>query len=142
MPLGPAVPEWAALVRSLAALTERAAATNAFVTDAWGHLWCRAWSPDSPHEVLALARRVADSAAKPLERGGHLGRGAVDAQGAWYARSFAGVYIVLIVFDGAFDVALVRAALGESLPTIEALTLALPPPDGPETGAAAAELRG
>jgi hypothetical protein len=92
--------------------------------------------------VLALARTVVDRAVKPLVRGGRIDEGSFGDDGGWYARSFAGVYLVLIVFDRAFDQALVRAALVDALPTIEALTVALPSPDGPEAEAGAAKLRG
>lgn len=140
--LGPSVPEWAALVRALVALAERTGAQNAFVTDAWGHLWCRARAPERPERVLALARTVVDRAAKPLVRGGRIDEGAFGDDGGWYARSFAGVYLVLIVFDRAIDHELVRAALIDALPAIEALTLALPSPDGPGSASGAAKMRG
>jgi hypothetical protein len=138
--LGPAVPEWAALADALAALTARSGARNVFVVDAWGHLWCRARAHDDSDRVLALATTVLARAAKPLTRGGRLDVGHVGDDTAWYARSFAGVYVVLLVFDAAFDELAVRRSVIAALPEIEALTVALPPPGGPDASSGAAKL--
>ncbi len=141
--LGYGVEEWSALAAVLAALAERVGASNACVTDAWGHLWCRghALSPDEQNRVLALAREVVQRAPKPLPRGGRLEGGAFEDGSGWYARSFAGVYVVSMIFEGPFDEPSVRRALPDFLPRIEALTVALPPPDGPEATSGAAKQR-
>lgn len=139
MPLGPHVDEWRALAEVLAAVAERTGARNAFVVDAWGHLWCRARALGlhEQDEVLALARRALDRAARPLARGGRLDHTEIEEAGGWYARSFADVYAVLVAFDGPIDELAVRRVTRERLAEIEALTLALPPPEGPDATEAA-----
>ena len=49
------------------------------------------------------------------------------------ARSFAGIYLVVLVFDAPFDELRAERALGESLGRIERLVLALPPLNPPPT---------
>ena len=143
MALGYGVEEWSALATLLAALAQRVGASNACVTDAWGHLWCRghALSQEQQERVLALAREVVEVAPKPLPRGGRLDGGAFADGGGWYARSFAGVYVLLVIFEAPFDELSLRRALLGFLPRIEALTVALPPPDGPEATSGAAKQR-
>ncbi|MCC6873578.1 MAG: hypothetical protein IT378_04645 [Sandaracinaceae bacterium] len=134
MALGPAIAEWRALASVLAALAERVGASNACVTDAWGHLWCRGrpLSSEEQDRVLALARAIPERAPKPLPRGGRVDGGGIEQGQRWHARSFAGVYVALILFEHPFDELAVRRALQDLLPEIEALTIALPPPDGPD----------
>lgn len=143
MALGPHVAEWNALVAVLDELAERTGASNACVTDAWGHLWCRArpLTPLGRDRVLDLAREVVEHAPRSLARGGRIDRGADGAEGGWYARSFAGVYVALLVFDGRYDPLAVRRTVADLLPRIEASTLALPPPDGPTATSGAAKQR-
>ncbi len=57
------------------------------------------------------------------------------------AESFAGVYMVLLLFDAPFEAVDVSALVRHALPEIEALTVALPPPD-PTRMARVAGLRG
>lgn len=47
----------------------------------------------------------------------------------YVARSFAGIYLVVLVFDAPFDELRAERALTEALPKIERLVLALPPLD-------------
>lgn len=143
MPLGPANEEWNALASVLALLAERAGAANACVTDAWGNLWCRAraLSAAEQERVLALARHVVERTPTPLARGGRIDHTEHSEGGGHHARSFAGVYVVLLVFDGAIDELAVRRALRELLSQIEALTVALPPPDGPDATSGAGKRR-
>jgi hypothetical protein len=51
--------------------------------------------------------------------------------------SFAGVYVLLLWFAEAFSELAVRRAVHQALPAIEALTVALPPPDGLAVGSGA-----
>jgi hypothetical protein len=51
---------------------------------------------------------------------------------AYLAESFASIYVVVMFFDRAFDPFTTRTRLRAALPRIEALTLALPPPFGPD----------
>jgi hypothetical protein len=134
MALGHHVPEWASLSRALDEVASDAGARNAVVTDAWGHLWCRAapLSGEALDRVLALAARIAGEARPPLSRGGKIDRTRADGTELWVARSFAGVYVLIVLYDGAFAPARARAAIDAHLAAIEALTLALPSPDGPD----------
>lgn len=61
---------------------------------------------------------------------------------SYLGESFAGIYVLVVGFDGTFDPFRARARVREALPRIEALTLALPPPDGPAAGEGASKLRG
>jgi len=78
-------------------------------------------------------RAVAEVRALPatsmLHRGGHL---AYNLRGETYgvvARSFAAIYVLILVFDKVFDEIRAERALREGLPLIERLVLALPPMD-------------
>ncbi len=78
-------------------------------------------------------RAVAEIRALPattmLHRGGHL---AFNSRGETYgvvARSFAAIYVLILVFDKVFDEIRAERALKEGLPLIERLVLALPPMD-------------
>jgi hypothetical protein len=134
MALGSHVPEWTALAQSLNHLTERACADNAIVVDAWGHLWCRArpFSEAEPRWVLDLAKRITAAAEPPLPRGGRVDTHEPSGRVRWYARSFAGVYVVVLLYGQPFDPSHARIRVHEALPELEALTIALPPPDGPD----------
>jgi hypothetical protein len=52
----------------------------------------------------------------------------------WIAHSFAGIYLLVLVFDGSFDELRAERAILESIARVERLVLALPPMD-PEPGA-------
>ena len=56
-----------------------------------------------------------------------------EADLAYFAHSFAGIYLVVLVFDGVFDELRSERAVTEALPRIESLVLALPP-QGPDAG--------
>jgi hypothetical protein len=143
VPLGPHVDARTALASALDELATRVGADNALVIDAWAHLWCHARPIDGAEQELAvdLAREVLRHAPKPLTRGGRLHHWDMTGPGGWYARSFAGVYVVVLVFVGALDAAAILAALTDALPRIESLTVSLPPHDGPRTTSGAAKQR-
>jgi hypothetical protein len=46
-----------------------------------------------------------------------------------FARSFANIYVLVVWIRGAYDEGVVKAEMQRSLPTIEALTVSLPPPN-------------
>lgn len=125
-------PEWERLGAALFALAEACGTRNAFVLDAWANLWCAANRYDGPDGDLAMELAHAQLAALPipLNRGGGIDRVAHRS----FLKSFAGIYVLALLFDGPFSPAAVRAAVDNALPGIEALTLLLPPPDGPEAG--------
>ena len=65
----------------------------------------------------------------PLRKGGHLHLLRSVEPPFAAAESFAGVYMVLLLFDAPFHAGDVSALVRQALPAIEALTVALPPPD-------------
>jgi hypothetical protein len=73
-----------------------------------------------------------------LRKGRHLHY--VDRQGdvPLLAQSFAGIYVLVVVFDGPFDEIRAERAIVEALPRIERLVMALPPLDpAPQAGVVA-----
>ena len=52
-----------------------------------------------------------------------------EPQFGYFARGFANIYLLLIVFEGAFSELPVESAVVHALPSIEHLLLALPPLD-------------
>lgn len=66
---------------------------------------------------------------RPLRKGGHLHLLRSVEPPFAAAESFAGVYMVLLLFDAPFHAGDVSALVRHALPEIEALTVALPPPD-------------
>ncbi len=84
--------------------------------------------PGTPNErALAAVRRLPQI--ETLHRGGHLNHTVRDADFGYLARSFAGIYALVVVFDGPFDEIRAERAVRDSLPRIERLVLALPPFD-------------
>jgi hypothetical protein len=134
-------PEWLALSAELVALSRAAHAHNAYVADATGMSWCAAhdFSEQLPQAVSDLLTWKLEQIPKSLPKGGVLDAVVSHATGTptghAYFASFAGVYILVLRFAGPFDVENVRARVRAALPRLEALTLALPPPDGPERDA-------
>jgi hypothetical protein len=58
-------------------------------------------------------------------------------RGAIYLRSFASVYVLVLTFEDAARLFRAREAISNALPEIESLTVALPPPDGPDASGGA-----
>jgi len=71
-----------------------------------------------------------------LPRGGHLRKAEADDELGWVVRSFASIYLLVVVFRGTFDEVRAEREIGRVLPAVEKLVLALPPPPT-DTGAAA-----
>ena len=98
----------------------------------------------APRESPASTRAVDAVRALPeiatLPRGGHLHQSFVEGDFGWMAKSFAGIYVVVLVFDGEFEELRTERALAISLPIIERLVTALPPLD-PQPVAGAAAIR-
>ena len=88
-------------------------------------------APGTPSPLTT--RAVADVRALPatasLHRGGHLAYNKREEHYGVVARSFAAIYVLILVFDKAFDMLRAERALREGLPIIERLVLALPPFD-------------
>jgi hypothetical protein len=89
----------------------------------------------------AIQRVRGMSELEMLHKGGHLNRSLVDPDLALLARSFAGIYVLVVVFEGPFDEVRARHAITHALPAIESLVLALPPRDPPPNIAGAKAAR-
>lgn len=75
--------------------------------------------------AIAAARRSAPDARALAADGDPLG---------WLARGFAGIYRLVLVFDGAWSEPVAGAAMIRALPVIERIVTGLPPVDPPKGG--------
>jgi hypothetical protein len=128
-------PNWIALRAELLHIAKMSGATEVYVLDAWGNLWCSAHR--AAEATLLRAVAVVESALRalkrPLARGGTIDQVLDLDETHGYIRSFAGVYVVLVLFGGPpgnRNRPVSRGIVGRALPRIEALTIGLPPPDG------------
>ena len=64
-----------------------------------------------------------------IPKGRHLTHMAREPQFGCVARSFAGIYVLVVVYDGPFDELRAERTIAESFPRIERLVMALPPLD-------------
>lgn len=78
-----------------------------------------------------------------LHKGEHLHESVRAPEMSYVVRSFATIYMLVVVFEGPFDELRAERAVTHALPTIERLVLALPPldPDPPVAGAGVIRLR-
>jgi hypothetical protein len=102
--------------------------------------------PAANETTVALAARVlAKVRALPqvatLHRGGHLAHTESEGDLAYVARGFAGIYVLVLLFEAAPDEIRVERSLRDALPRIERLVLALPPQDPDPVPAGAIALR-
>jgi hypothetical protein len=95
---------------------------------------------DTPEPSLAgsesgdLTRRAirevrALPALAEIPKGRHLTHMARETAFGYVARSFAGIYLLLVVYEAPFDELRAERAIAEGLPRIERLVMALPPLD-------------
>ena len=140
MGLGPNDPRWEGLASALRDLATAANATNAFVVNPSGLVWCRAHQVprDLYRMVMQETRNALARLTTPLARGGQLEHACADPENPAYFKSYAGVYVLVLWFAAPYQPLAVRKLVNEALPRIEELTLALPPTDGtPAEGVAA-----
>jgi len=103
--------------------------------------------PSEPREADALSLRAISAvrglgALASLHRGGHLHHTVRDESFGFIARSFASIYVLIVVFDAPFDELRAERAIGNELPIVERLVMALPPLDPtPMAGAMAIRRR-
>jgi hypothetical protein len=167
-PEGPGVsshpPVASALQEELQALSTRAAALNAVVIDAnspvvWGAahpqglatLWPAnkpegaqpAEEPESETPLATVSQAAIDilrglsdvAAVRKGKRVRYVHRGGTTP---FVAHSFAGIYLLCVVYDAPFDELRAERAMIDSLPRVERLVLALPPFDpSPRAGSRA-----
>jgi hypothetical protein len=155
----------------LVALCARAAAANVLVIDANSPVVWGAAYPDGlvAQPPLASSPRIAEAPANDqversggrvapsrravnaarllpelaaLRKGKHMRHVERGGQAPFVAHSFASIYLVVIVYDAAFDELRAERAVLDSMPRIERLVLALPPLDPqPFEGAGAIAVR-
>lgn len=85
--------------------------------------------------------RVRRAEVEEARRNGHLNELVHGGELGYLARSFATIYILVLVFDGQFSELHAEAAVLHALPMIERLVLALPPVDPTPTNSRAGALR-
>ena len=77
-----------------------------------------------------------------LRKGKHVRKVDRDEAAPLVAHSFASIYLLVLVFSGAFDELRAERAILEAMPRVERLVLALPPLDPqPFEGAGAMRMR-
>jgi hypothetical protein len=158
-------PVMQALKDELAALCTRAAARNAIVIDAnspveWGAARPQEAIPLAPRSsspppaprpaddrepepsVAAVSRRVVHIVRglpelAALRKGKHVRHVESAGDAPFVVHSFAGIYLLVLVFDAPLDELRAERAILEALPRIERLVLALPPLEPPPRGVAA-----
>jgi hypothetical protein len=91
----------------------------------------------------AIARVRANPILAQLHRGEHLHEAVLEESLGYIARSFATIYVLILVFPGPFDELGAERAIARALPTIERLVISLPPDNTPDTrnGGAVVALR-
>ncbi len=158
-------PAAVSLQDELHALCERASAVNALVIDAnspvvWGAAHTQGVVPDAakpskpshgdagPASAVSIASLHALRAVRALVESAGLRKGKrvrhIERSGEvlFLAHSFAGIYLLLLVFPAPFDELRAERAMLESMQRVERLVLALPPFDPPpDTGAGVIAIR-
>jgi hypothetical protein len=81
----------------------------------------------------AIARVRANAILPQLHRGEHLHEAVLDESVGYLARSFATIYVLILVFPGPFDELGAERAVTRALPIIERLVISLPPDDSPDS---------
>ena len=159
-----------ALQDELAALAVRADAINAFVVDAnspimWGAAQSAGLTAEEKPTLsgandvevedlseagarIAALSRTALVALRGLRdvamsrKGKHVRHVELGGPAPFVAHSFAGIYLLVVVFDKAFDELRAERAIVDALPRVERFVLALPPLDpSPMAGARAMAVR-
>jgi hypothetical protein len=165
-------PVTSSLHDELAALCARAAALNVIVIDANSPVVWGAARPDgvvaqpplasslrmteapandegeragdpavASRRAVAAVRHLPELAA--MRKGKHVRHAEREGEVPFAAHSFAGIYVLVLVYDAPFDEIRAERAVIDSLPRIERLVLALPPldPPPPFQGAGAMAIR-
>jgi hypothetical protein len=142
VPIASNDPALNALHRALCELVTDCTAKGAAVIDDGNGLWCVSEAPFAKAADRFYREEIAMRPDVQLKRGGGLHLVRHDApEHAYVAESFASIYVVIVFFDAAFDPFTARTNVRKALPKIEALTLALPPPFGPDAGGSSGKAR-
>jgi hypothetical protein len=92
-------------------------------------------APEPPEGEIATltSRAIREVRALPalveMPKGRQMAHTSREESFGCVARSFAGIYVLVVVYDGPFDELRAERTIGEGLPRIERLVLALPPLD-------------
>jgi hypothetical protein len=129
----PRSPEWEELRAELEAIAAACSSFNAYILDVWDNSWCAARGfNDMPRADLAdFIHAAASRKAVTLTRGGKLDTSLSGPMGHAFLRTYGSCYVLLLRFSRPFDVEKTRDTVRAALPRLEALTMRLPPPDGP-----------
>ncbi len=141
-------PPAVSLKKELRALVKRSRGSEAAVIDAQSPVvWAYATAADEDDDTT-LGRRdraIGELRSLPqmgaLHRGGPLALSLRETSFGYVARSFAGIYVLFVTFDHAFDEIRAERALRDALPRVERLVLALPPLDPEPVPAGVVALR-
>ena len=128
-------PELEALTLALAELVHDCGATLGAIVDESSVVWCTV--PASESALGIVERFFVDEVApntKALLHGQRLSIHQATGPHRYVAESFAALYVIALWLEAEFDTEFVRARIRLALPKIEALTLAVPPFDGPGGG--------
>lgn len=126
-------PELEALTLALAELVRDCAGTLGAIVDESSVVWCTVpASAASRATVDDFFRTEIAPNIKSLLHGHRLSIHQASGPHRYVAESFAALYVIAIWLEAEFDTEFVRARIRLALPRIEALTLAVPPFDGPE----------
>jgi hypothetical protein len=114
----------------------------AAVVDEGNGLWCIA-PPTRGGDQAAdrFYRFEIAPRARAMRRGARLSVRKLSGGERYIAESFAAIYVVVVWFSDEFAVDVAGDLLRRALPKIEALTLALPPHDGPGADGGARKMR-
>ncbi|MEP7120168.1 MAG: hypothetical protein ABJE95_04620 [Byssovorax sp.] len=100
-----------------------------------------AWSRHlASRKAVAAIRALPETAT--LNKGGHVHVTVNETGFGYVARSFAAIYVLVIVYDGPFDELGAKRAVLAALPAIERLVVALPPLDPEPRMAGVVAIRG
>ena len=131
-------PELGALTLALAELVRDCAATLGAIVDESSVVWCTVPASATAQALVdQFFRTEIEPNIKSLLHGHRLSIHQASGPQRYVAESFAALYVVAVWLDEEFDTEFVRARIRLALPRIEALTLAVPPFDGPEGGGGA-----
>jgi len=131
----PPSPELEALTLALAELVRECGATLGSIVDESSVVWCTVpASADAQAIVDAFFQAEIAPNSKALRQGHRLSIHQASGPHRYVAESFAALYVIALWLEAEFDTDFVRARIRLALPKIEALTLAVPPFDGPEGG--------
>jgi hypothetical protein len=136
-------PELEALTLALLELVRDSGASLGAIVDESSVVWCVVpASAEAEAIVDQFFRTEIAPNTKSLLHGHRLSIHQGSGPFRCVAESFAALYVIALWLEAEFDTELVRARIRLALPKIEALTLAVPPFDGPGSGGGAQQRYG